>query len=76
MTAHEFDSVLRDFQRVQPYQPFTIELFGGQRFEVDRPGAMVVRDGVAVFLAPGGSPIVFDYHTVMKFIGASTNGDS
>jgi hypothetical protein len=52
---------------------FTVELNGGQRFEVDHPGALVVRDGVAVFLAPGGIPIWFDHESVNQIIGAPAN---
>jgi hypothetical protein len=64
MTADNFNQVLQGLQRRQPYQVFTVELHGGQRFEVDRPSAMVVRDGVAVFLAPGGVPVWFDHKSV------------
>ncbi len=30
---------------------------------------MVVRDGVAVFIAPGGIPIWFDHESVTQFVG-------
>jgi hypothetical protein len=56
MTADNFDQMLTGLRSLKPYRVFTIELHGGQRFEVDHPGAFVVRDGVAVFLAPGGAP--------------------
>jgi hypothetical protein len=56
-----------------PFHVFTVELNGGRRFEVDHPGAMVVRDGVAVFLAPGGVPIWFDHDSVSQIIGAPAN---
>jgi hypothetical protein len=36
---------------------------------------MVVRDGVAVFLAPGGRPIWFDHDSVVQVIGAMNNAD-
>lgn len=72
MTAENFDGVLRGLQQVQPFRVFTVELLGGRRFEVDRPGALVVRDGVAVFLAPGGVPVWFDHTTVNQVIGAGS----
>jgi hypothetical protein len=71
MTADDFDNVFTTLRQRQPFHLFTVELRGGRRFEVDYPGAMVVRDGVAVFLAPGGVPIWFDYKDVSQVIGAS-----
>jgi hypothetical protein len=41
----------------------------GDRFEVDHPGALVVRDGVAVFIGPGGIPVLFDHEGVNQFLG-------
>ncbi len=73
MTAENFNAVLQALQRLKPFHMFTIELHGGQRFEVDLPGAIVVRDGVAVFLAPGGVPIWFDHDSVNQIIGAPAN---
>ena len=73
MTAENFDQVLEGLRQRQPFQVFTVELNGGQRFEVDHPGALVVRDGVAVFIAPGGVPVWFDHESVMQFIGASAS---
>ena len=52
MTADNFDLVLTELRQMQPFRVFTVELHGGKRFEVDHAGALVVRDGVAVFLAP------------------------
>jgi hypothetical protein len=70
MTADRFESVLQGFRQLQPFRVFTVELHGGKRFEVDHPGALVVRDGVAVFIAPGGVPIWFDHDSVTQIIGA------
>lgn len=70
MTAENFDKVLDGLRQNQPFQVFTVELHGGRRFEVDHPGAMVVRDGVAVFLAPGGMPIWFDHDSMLRIVGA------
>jgi hypothetical protein len=73
MTAENFDRVLHELRIRQPFRVFTVELHGGRRFEVDHPWAMVVRDGVAVFLAPGGVPIWFDHESVNQIVGASAN---
>jgi hypothetical protein len=73
MTADDFESVLAGLKQLQPFRVFTVELHGGRRFAVDHPGALVVRDGVAVFLAPGGVPIWFDHESVNQIIGAAAN---
>jgi hypothetical protein len=73
MTAENFDRVLTGLSQNNPFRVFTVELNGGKRFEVDGPGAIVVRDGVAVFLAPGGIPVWFDHESVNQFIGAPAN---
>ena len=70
MTADNFDSVLAGLTQRRPFRVFTVELHGGKRFEVHHPGALVVRDGVAVFLAPGGVPVWFDRESVNQIIGA------
>jgi len=70
MTADNFTNVLDSLRQLQPFRVFTVELHGGRRFEVDHPGALVVRDGVAVFLAPGGVPIWFDHESVNQILGA------
>jgi hypothetical protein len=73
MTADNFDQVLEGLRQLQPFRVFTVELHSGRRFEIDHPGALVVRDGVAVFLAPGGIPIWFDHESVSQIIGAPAN---
>jgi hypothetical protein len=70
MTADHFEHSLQELRDRQPFRVFTVELLGGRPFEVDHPGAMVVRDGVAVFLAPGGIPFWFDHESVNQIIGA------
>jgi hypothetical protein len=71
MTAENFDLALRAFQRRKPFQPFTVELVSGDRFQVDHPKALVFRDGVAIFVARGGVPSIFDHEGVSQFIGES-----
>jgi hypothetical protein len=70
MTAEHFDHILQGLQQREPFQVFTVELHGGRRFEVDHPRALVVRDGVAVFIAPGGVPVWFDHDSVNQIVGA------
>ena len=52
-----------------PFRPFTVALVHGDRFEVDHPRALVVRDGVAVYVGPGGVPVLFDHEGVSQFVG-------
>jgi hypothetical protein len=73
MTVDNFEQVLQALRQHQPFRVFTVELHGGRRFEVDHLGALVVRDGVAVFLAPGGMPIWFDHESVNQIVGASAS---
>jgi hypothetical protein len=73
MTADNFDQVLEGLRQLQPFRVFTVESHNGRRFEIDHAGALVARDGVAVFLAPGGVPIWFDHDSVSQIIGAPAN---
>lgn len=69
MTAEHFEELLTALNEQEKFQPFTVELLGGHQFEVDHPRAMVVRDGVAVYLKPGGIPVWFDHESVTQIAG-------
>jgi hypothetical protein len=69
METATFDQTLIALQKRKPFRPFTVVLVNGDRFEVDYPGALVVRDGVAVYVAAGGIPVIFDHEGVNQFIG-------
>jgi uncharacterized protein (DUF39 family) len=73
MTVENFDNTLRVLQLRKPFQVFTVELNGGERFEIDHANALVVRDGVAVFVAPGGIPHLFDHDNVNQIIAAGSS---
>lgn len=68
MTAENFQHVIDALAKRNPFHPFTVELVGGRRFEVDHARALVARDGVAVYIAPGGIPIWFDHESVTAII--------
>jgi hypothetical protein len=70
MTAENFNAMLDTLLNRRPFQIFTVELYGGKRFEIDHPQATVFREGLAVFLAPGPIPIWFDHESVSQFIEA------
>ena len=73
MTRENFDEVLTTLLDKKPFQIFTIELHGGRKFEVDSPRAVVLRNGKAAFLAPGGGFIVFDHESVNLFADVMAN---
>jgi hypothetical protein len=68
MTAENFENALISFRDQKPFHPFTVELIGGERFEVDYPGALLIRDGVAVYIKAGGRFVSFDHDSVLQFI--------
>jgi hypothetical protein len=70
MTPENFELLLEKHLARAPFHVFTIELHGGKRFEIDHPRATVIRDGIAVFIAPGGVPVWFDHESVSQIIDA------
>jgi hypothetical protein len=69
MDAGTFDATLVALRKRSPFRPFTVALVNGDRFEVDFPDALVIRDGAAVYLAAGGIPVIFDHEGVSQVIG-------
>lgn len=69
MERGDFERSMRAFQRQVPFRPFVVALVNGDRVRVDRPEALVVRDGVAGFIAAGGLPTLFDHDSVSQFTG-------
>ncbi|MFV1967766.1 MAG: hypothetical protein ACC628_20235 [Pirellulaceae bacterium] len=76
MNAEHFERTLRAFQRRAPFRAFTVELVSGDRFQVDHPEALVLRDGVAVFIAVGGVPTLFDHEGVCQLLGEESPHES
>ncbi len=72
MTSENFDQILGNLLERRPFRMFSIELHGGERFQIDHPRATVFREGVAVFLAPGGTFVWFDHDSVNQIIDASS----
>jgi hypothetical protein len=68
MTAEHFDQLFEQLHERRPFAPFTVELVGGERFEVDQPHATVVRNGRGVFLLLCGIPVWFDHKRVLQVI--------
>lgn len=76
MEVEHFDRTMTTFKRRIPFQPFTVALVNGDRYEVDHPESVVVRDGVAVYVAPGGFPVIFDHEGVSQIIGELMNQEN
>jgi hypothetical protein len=73
LTADNFEQALGALHQRSPFRPFTVVLLSGRQFEVDHPGALVHRDGVAVFVGPGGVPVIFDHEGVEHFVADLTD---
>jgi hypothetical protein len=73
MDRETFDVTIRTFKHRTPFRPFTVSLVNGERLEIDHPEALVARDGVGLFVGPGGIPAVFDYEGVAQVIGDLAN---
>jgi hypothetical protein len=76
MTAEHFESVLNRLLDRKPFHVFTVELHGGERFEIDHPRAVAIGYGVAVFVAPGGVPVWFDHDSVNQIVEARASTDA
>lgn len=73
MDRDTFNGTIRAFKNRRPFQPFTVALVNGDRVEVDHPEALAVRDGLALFAAPGNIPWFFDHEGVSQIIGDLAN---
>jgi len=69
MVAADFDQTLNAPKAKKPLRQFTIEQVGGERFEIDFPDALAIRDGAAAFVGPGGVPVLFDHESVSRICG-------
>ena len=70
MTAEHFETTLSALLSRRPFQPFTIELDTGKRYEVDDPQGMALHEGAAVFFAPGGVPVFFYHESMTQIINS------
>jgi len=69
MDSESFTATIRTFRNRTPFRPFTVALLNGDRYEVDQPGVLAVGEGIAVLIAPGGVPVIFDHDGVNQIIG-------
>ena len=69
MDRDTFDITLRTLKNSEPFRPFTIAMVNADRLEVDYPDALAMREGVALFVAPGRVPVWLDHEGVSQVIG-------
>jgi len=72
MDSEKFTETIRAFRNRTPFRPFTVALVNGDRHEVDHPEALALREGLALFAAPGSVPVIFDifdHESVSQVIG-------
>lgn len=69
MDRDAFTGTIRVPRSRTPVRPFTVAMVNGDSFEVDHPEALALRDGFALFAAPGNVPVVFDHEDVSELIG-------
>ncbi len=69
MRAEEFDNTVRALAERRPFHPFTIVLMNGERYQIDYPLAITLRDGFAMHIAPGNIPVFLDHDGVSQIIG-------
>jgi hypothetical protein len=65
-----FERSLRALHTRKPYRSFTVALVNGDRVQVDHPEALVIRGGLAVFVAADGVPTLFNHESVSELVGA------
>jgi hypothetical protein len=70
MTTESFDQILEALLNRRPFRVFTVVLKNGTQFEIDHANATVMRNGLAIFLSPGGPPIWFDADSVLQITDA------
>jgi hypothetical protein len=69
MTAENFDETLQTLMTRQPFRAFTVELHGGERFEIDSPRVAWSDGKAAAFVGPGGILHIFDNESVLVLSG-------
>jgi hypothetical protein len=69
MDRNIFAATLQAFKKRVPFKPFTITLVTGEQFEIDFPDAYLYRDGLGMYAAPGGVPVIFDNEGVANITG-------
>ena len=68
MTPEQFEQTLRLLLSHTPYQPITVVLQGGTRFQIDDPRYVARAGGVAAYISADQKLVFFDHEDVAEFI--------
>lgn len=66
MERESFERSLNAFARRIPFKPFRVELSSGSSIRIDHPEALIIRSGVAVYVAPDGAINLLDHHGAVR----------
>ena len=66
MRAETFQGASRELRRRRPFEPYTVELFGGERIVVTHPEALAVYDDLATYYETDGVSRYFDATSVLQ----------
>ncbi len=69
MEKENFGKLLRALSHRKPFRSYIVEFLNGEKIDVDHPEALIVRAGVAVYLAADGTPAWFDNLSVSRVVG-------
>lgn len=75
MERRDFTDTILAFKRRKPFHPFTVAMVDGDKLEIDYPDGLAIRDGLAVYVAPGSIPHFLDHEGVSRIIGDLANRD-
>ena len=68
MTPRHFQRALQAFTRRKPFKPFIVELVSGDRLQVRHPEALILRQGIAVFITAEFLHKLFDSESVSQLL--------
>lgn len=74
MEKENFEKLLRALSHRKPFRSYRVDFVDGGHIDVDHPEALIVRAGVAVFLAADGTPAWFDHLGVSRIGGETPAG--
>src|SRR4051812_13282344 len=69
MDRETFTETIKAFKHRTPFRLFTVATVSGNRYEVDFPDALALREGLAIFVGPSRVPVFFDHEGVSDLIG-------
>jgi hypothetical protein len=69
MDRDVFTATIRALRNRIPFQPFTVALLNGDRYEVDRPDIPAMGEGMAILIPPGNVPVFLMSNGVNQIIG-------